>query len=876
MTLSVDTSALRHSEALNRYNEVTKNIIAAILDGNDNLQAVVEEQTNRIFRQFKAAEESAGQRHGETMSAIRDLSVQFAQSRMPPNPQEVDHAAVRRQILSSLNYELMDDRYEDIKPAHKKTFEWIYTTGMDEKLPWPSFGDWLRQERGIYWISGKAGSGKSTLMKFLYQEDRTREALQAWADGRPLLILSFYFFNLGTNIQKSIRGLYQSLLYQAVLQQSELGPVLFPDRYEPYAKWEYFPTMNQLRQAYRRLITQDIVDLKLVLLIDGLDEFEDAADRMEELADMFLSGVGMPNVKVVLSSRPHPVFNEWFAGCAQVRLHELTHSDITTYVHDKIRQHQRMLALAGENPLGTESFVAEIVDSAAGVFLWVKLVVRSLLEGLRNYDSLEDLRLRLGQLPKDLEALFKHMLSRIPQVCRRQSSQIFQILHCNQSPSHGKKSGHQLPITALDLHFASLKLQDVLESGVAPLDEEQIQARVSASESRLSSQCGGLIELQFQTSLSVDLRAVQSKNPLVRYLHRSVAEFLSETDVWSEILGCTKGTSFDPNTSLLQAMVMRLKHITDSRENWAHNLWPIIRYAMDLAGQAEISTSKAQDALLDDLDKTMCVHFSKTKVYHKPHFTYWCDTVIEDYIRAEPWHDNFIAFTVRHGLVQYATLKFEKHGDRLIEKRGRPILDYACRPEPQYDDWDSAISPDLVKLLLQYGADPNEKFHGFSPWQNALYQPTKDLCKWFNILKLLLENGAEPNAFVEWQHRETKRVWSKRRYSALYMVLKNISEWRSLNQLDKGMEDLANEVVRILREKGGRVTITYEVLNENGTSTFEDQVLSREEAPFLTVEDLNQANAQVSKQQEKQAIDKSLVKKQSRSIRRKIAGFFRN
>jgi hypothetical protein len=216
MRSSVDTSALRHSEALDHYNEVTKNIVAAILDGNDNLEAVVEEETNRIFRQLKAAEESAGQRHGETMSAIRDLSVQFAQSKMPPNPQDIDHAAVTRKILSSLKYELMDDRYEDIKLAHITTFEWIYKTGTGGKLPWPSFGDWLRQEirqeRGIYWISGKAGSGKSTLMKFLYQEDRTREALQAWADGSPLLILSFFSLTLGrvfrSQLEDSINRYY--------------------------------------------------------------------------------------------------------------------------------------------------------------------------------------------------------------------------------------------------------------------------------------------------------------------------------------------------------------------------------------------------------------------------------------------------------------------------------------------------------------------------------------------------------------------------------------------------------------------------------------------------------------------------------------------
>ena len=40
------------------------------------------------------------------------------------------------------------------------------------------FVDWLKQEDGLYWVSGKPGSGKSTLMKFLSAHDTTLKHLE--------------------------------------------------------------------------------------------------------------------------------------------------------------------------------------------------------------------------------------------------------------------------------------------------------------------------------------------------------------------------------------------------------------------------------------------------------------------------------------------------------------------------------------------------------------------------------------------------------------------------------------------------------------------------------------------------------------------------
>jgi hypothetical protein len=87
-------------------------------------------------------------------------------------------------------------------------------------------------------------------------------------------------------------------------------------------------------------------------------------------------------------------------------LQDLTYRDIEMYVSDMLGEHQRMLELKKEDPEGAPQLVTEIVDRASGVFLWVKLVVRSLLDGLSNYDRVSDLQERLWILPVDLEDLY--------------------------------------------------------------------------------------------------------------------------------------------------------------------------------------------------------------------------------------------------------------------------------------------------------------------------------------------------------------------------------------------------------------------------------------------------------------------------------------
>lgn len=95
---------------------------------------------------------------------------------------------------------------------------------VDEaKAPlWDDFSVWLKSGEGLYWINGKAGSGKSTLMNYICQDGRRLEYLKEWSLNRQLLTPSYFFWAAGSRQQQSIDGLLRSLIYQMLTKYPEL------------------------------------------------------------------------------------------------------------------------------------------------------------------------------------------------------------------------------------------------------------------------------------------------------------------------------------------------------------------------------------------------------------------------------------------------------------------------------------------------------------------------------------------------------------------------------------------------------------------------------------------------------------------------------
>jgi hypothetical protein len=164
-------------------------------------------------------------------------------------------------------------------------------------------------------IHSMIGSGKSTLMKFLEDCTHTHATLQQWANTQQLVRASFYFWNAGTEMQKSLRGLLQSLLYTILNGCPDLIPNICSNRWqckqdslsasEPWS-------VSELRQSFLKLKNiEQGMSRKFYLHVDGLDEYH--GDHLEVI-EILKSISTSPNVKLCVSSRPWNCFELALGG----------------------------------------------------------------------------------------------------------------------------------------------------------------------------------------------------------------------------------------------------------------------------------------------------------------------------------------------------------------------------------------------------------------------------------------------------------------------------------------------------------------------------------------------------------------------------------
>jgi hypothetical protein len=120
------------------------------------------------------------------------------------------------------------------------------------------------------------------------------------------------------------------------------------------------------------------MSLRFCFFIDGLDEYE---GDQEDISDYFSDLSNLPYVKFCIASRPLIVFKDAFSTFPGLRLQDLTSDDIQKYIEDKLNGHKRMKLLTKQTPIESEQLVRQVILKAEGVFLWVTLVVTSLMKG---------------------------------------------------------------------------------------------------------------------------------------------------------------------------------------------------------------------------------------------------------------------------------------------------------------------------------------------------------------------------------------------------------------------------------------------------------------------------------------------------------------
>ena len=635
-------------------------------------------------------------------------------------------------ILDLLYFPQIEERHEWIPTAHHRTLNWIFEQPGAVQSHWSNLNCWFQSGNGLYWVCGKAGSGKSTLMKRICHDTRTMDSLRLWARGAKLVKASCYFWNPGTTMQKSHLGLLQSLLYEIMTDHRDLMPLLFPRRWRNYERYglSHHPlTISELKEAMAILKRQDRASVKICLFIDGLDEYE--GDH-KSIVDFLQQLVTTPNFKICVSSRPLIVFKDAFDRMPKLKVEDMTRTDITNYVDSMFHEHPRYKRLLESEPERAPSLTLEIVNKASGVFFWVFLVVRSLLDGLSSGDRIIDLQKRVQGLPGDLEEYFAYMLGGLDSLYILQASQFFRfVLESN------------LPIPLLTFSFLDEEDQDsTLYSPIKPFALEMAMSRCEEAERRIASRCKGLLEVYHREGPNPNLADYHDgkaqKVRHVGFLHRTVKDFLEIPSIQSQFVA-QDTEDFCAANVILKAVLIHLKGLRDGRNIMDNRnaLLPLIDLAMPAAIAAEKTLHTNLVDLLDNLDQSVFKYCKDAAIEIKPG-EHW----VNQWWRPTEKR-SFLSLAIEHGLSSYILKRLESDKSLLTDGFWRPRLLAAVTERIKYQPH-SQVEASILQLLLETGEEADELIKESPLWtrylQNLNYGPrfVQD------VDDLMLKQGALP------------------------------------------------------------------------------------------------------------------------------------
>lgn len=503
--------------------------------------------------------------------------------------------AEKERLLLSFKFDRMNERRNQLRESFPKTFDWVLRDddevsgsqtqiGSDTKKakepPWDSFSNWLKLTEPSYWISGKPGSGKSTLMRYLVAAQNTQRYLTQWMPGS--VVVSHFFWRPGTVIQQSLKGLLLSLLHQILCADDTILDATlkqFPEvlKKDDDADW----AESELHHVLEEVLLLSCTHQAVVFFIDGLDEVwpKDALRVMDfiEKLESFASRTG--RVKLCLASRPEPFLSQKLGHYPRLRLEKLNLSDLRRYAashlsvpedYDMDLDEDARHRLAPYwrdrgtllNAAGLSSCLRQmLVQSAEGIFLWLCLTVDTVVRALQVREPIRDIICRVESLPGDLSELYADMWDRANGDSDQQKERAAFYLQTVLQPwySEAEHVWDMIPPQFSQLHLM-LASNPILERGLLDtasprtIAADTLAGAWARTKADVLARCAGLLraptrfeprnfKLNYQPRYGQEyaklacLRSVESQ---FKFIHRTAQDFLCDTDSGQQILAHNK------------------------------------------------------------------------------------------------------------------------------------------------------------------------------------------------------------------------------------------------------------------------------------------------------------------------------------------------
>jgi hypothetical protein len=457
-------------------------------------------------------------------------------------------------------------------------------------------------------------------------------------------------------------------------------------------------------------------------------------------------------------------------------LEEYTRQDIVAYVRDKMESCALFSTFEKEDPRSTE-LIEEIVDKAQGVFIWVILVVRSLISGLANADTFRDLQRRLREFPRELEPFLRHMYNTIEPFYRSETAKYCQVALNSRGP-------YRLRTYSLldeeNLEYAlSVHLRSVEWGGT------EASAKLLNTQKRINARCHGLLET-YDSSQVVD------------FFHWTVRDFLSLGDMQTR-LSQEYPAGREMHMLLCRTLLGELKCIPEiDHPTSAHSvkgskstykisnfraMFNIHQYKEILqdfffhAAQIELLSDETPFLMIEKLREILQASFSALKLVHG--FDNRVGRELDN-------RDSFVQFSIYCELVHYPALQFmDNSADFSCTTREQLLVLLLLTTSKLIQN--SHRTLDVIKMLLQQGTEVNcaiskeqatsmlyfnsslsstmstisdsylNKVNLETPWQiflfyvyvNAKTVSSLQLDNWVETVKVLLKFDADAKAQVD-------------------------------------------------------------------------------------------------------------------------------
>ena len=538
----------------------------------------------------------------------------------------------RRTYLDSLKFDQIDARHATIKTAHAKTCRWLLSTS--------EYQDWLDANKlpdhyGFLWIKGKPATGKSTIMKFAFSNEKKTTT--------DTIVISFFFNARGEALEKSVLGMYRSLLFQLLEYLPDLQDVFgFLPPTAPIGescRWETETVKTLFQHAIEKLGRRC-----LTCFIDALDECEEDQARdmvafFEQLGQLAVSS--HVRFRVCFSSRHYPHITIENGIQLVLEDQEGHDRDIANYLHTELK--------AGRSKQ-VEQIKTEILEKASGIFLWIVLVVQ-ILNREYAHGHMHALRKRLNEIPTRLEDLFQEILT-------RDGQNMEELILCLQWILYARR-----PLKREELYYAIL-------AGTQP---EELTAWSSEDitiqdfERFILSSSKGLVEM------------TKSKNPTVQFIHESVRDFLKgngfqqfRSNLGSDFVGlsherlkqcCQNYLRIDTSDHLPPTLPKASSQDAATLRQLASGMFPFLEYSVqNVLHHADAADGVSQDAFIENFP--LAEWITMNNLFERYQIRRYTSQASLLYILAEKDLPNLIR--VELDRVQHMDIRGERHGFPLL------------------------------------------------------------------------------------------------------------------------------------------------------------------------------------------------------------------